>query len=245
VNYPTFEPVAFPESAEIRAMLHRFPEAQEALFVSGVAKEFDYGNYHADNGLSLIGSDRGRLVRFASGGLADAIGIDPDTGGVVYVVNVQEAPTAFVNSSLPQFTRTLKAIIERFPYYDRSASDEEIDSVSHSLESIINNIDPPALLDNRYWSTFISDCEIGDLATEVLSTRRRVKFPTQWRMEAGTLAEGRRRATVETATSRQHTGGLQSRWEKCRASTQRDLTRPTSRTSSSTGAREMSSSCKG
>jgi hypothetical protein len=165
-NYPTFELVVFPESAEIRPLLDRFPDAQDALFVSGVPKEFIYHCYHADEALNLIQADRGRLIRFASAGLADAICGDPGTGEVVYVVNVRGAPTSFVNSSLPQFTRTVKAVVERFPYYGRDASDDEIDSASQSLQSIIHNIDPAAMIPDRYWSTFIDDVEIGDLSTE-------------------------------------------------------------------------------
>jgi hypothetical protein len=165
-SYPTFEPVVFCESAEIRARLDRLPEAQDALFVSGLPKEFFYHDYHADDALALVQTDRGRLIRFASSGLADAIGIDPRTGEVVYVVNVRGAPTGFVNSSLPQFTRTVKEVIERFPYYAAHAPDDEIESASNSLQSIIRSIDPTALVPGRFWSTFIADVEIGDLSTE-------------------------------------------------------------------------------
>lgn len=44
-------------------LLDRFPDAQDALFVSGVPKEFIYHRYHADQALNLIQADPGRLSR--------------------------------------------------------------------------------------------------------------------------------------------------------------------------------------
>jgi SUKH-4 immunity protein len=167
MRYPTLELVIFPDDTKIRTPLHRLPEVRDALFVTGIPKEFAYHDYKADDVLTfVVHGGRGRLIRFGSSELTDAVCVDPSTGEVVVVIHFPAAPPGFVNSSMPQFTRTMSEVIERFPYYSADASDEEIASASQSLQTIIRNIDPPALIPGRYWSTFIADVEIGDLSTE-------------------------------------------------------------------------------
>jgi SUKH-4 immunity protein len=166
-RYPNVDLVVFPEDSKMRALLGRLPEAQDALFVTGIPKEFFYHEYKADDVLTfVVHGGRGRLIRFGSSELTDAVCVDPNTGEVVVVIHAPAATPGFVNSSVPQFTRTMSEVIERFPYYSADATDEEIASASESLQTIIRNIDPPALIPGRYWSTFIADVEIGDLSTE-------------------------------------------------------------------------------
>jgi hypothetical protein len=71
----------------------------------------------------------------------------------------------------------VKAAIDRFPYYDNDASDEEINATAEELQAIIGSIDPEAIVPDRYWSAFIDDARIGDLSTEgILSVLERTQF---------------------------------------------------------------------
>ena len=83
-RYPNLDLAVFPEDTKIRTLLRRLPEAQDALFVTGMPKEFFYHEYKADDVLTfVVHGGRGRLIRFGSSQLIDAVCIDPSTGEVV------------------------------------------------------------------------------------------------------------------------------------------------------------------
>jgi hypothetical protein len=56
--------------------------------------------------------------------------------------------------------------LARFPYYDEDAEFDEIDAVARDLADLIRGIDPEAMADDRFWSTFVDDVEMGDFATQ-------------------------------------------------------------------------------
>lgn len=139
------------------------------MFIDGVPACFIGRMYSADSGVSILeraGDEP--ILRFGSSGLSDAIGVDLATGQVVDVINARGCPLLFVNASVEQFTRTVRTLIERFPYYDRDASDAEMETVANELLEIVRRIDPEAAIPDRYWSTFVDDVAIGDLSTEAV-----------------------------------------------------------------------------
>ena len=164
--WPTFELFLFPE-AELAGLVDAIPEVQSALCHDGVPRTFFGQRYKASEHLTgLIANDGRHVVRFGSEGLASAICVDP-TRGEVLAIHAPNIDPRFVNSSLPQFTQTAKAAIERFPYYDRDASDDVVEQVGRDLASIIGAIDSRALTPDCFWATFVEDVAyLRDFATE-------------------------------------------------------------------------------
>jgi hypothetical protein len=163
---PHADLVVFPESTEVRAMLYRFPETQHLLFSEGIPRKCLDTLYSAAQEITIVEiPPLGRLLRFGgSSHFSDGLFIRPDTGEVVDIA--QGRFRSFVNSSLEQFGHTVTAVMERFPFYSRSAEDENNDAAARDLSEIIRRIDPPAMLDNCFWSGFTDDVSIGDYATE-------------------------------------------------------------------------------
>ena len=158
------EPAAEPTA--MRDLLDRVPLVRQALLVDGVPRAF-IGRYTADSAVTIVErGDGAPLLRFGSGASSQAIGVDISTGHVVRVSAARGSRLLFVNTSIGQFTQTVKALIERFPYYDADATGEETDAVAAELLEIIEGIDPEAGVPDRFWSTLADDAAIGDLTTE-------------------------------------------------------------------------------
>jgi len=168
---PQYESRVFPGPGALSELLRPWPSVRRALFADGVPKSFFGHRYRADPDVTLLDRPDGRaIVRFGSSGLADAIGIDLATGHVVEQINAPGLPLPFVNTSIGQFTQTVKAVIDRFPYYGQDADDTEMQAAAADLRDIIRRIDPAAIVPDRYWSTLADDAENGDLSTgEVLA----------------------------------------------------------------------------
>lgn len=167
---PSIDLIVFAESADVRAMLERLPEVQRMLFSTGLPRNFLGPLYSAADRLEIIDvSPLGRLIRFGSSShFSDGLFIDPSTGEIIDVTRCEVR--SFVNSSLEQFGQTVTAVVERFPFYSRGSdfdvNDEEVAAAVRDLSAIIGRIDPPAMVRDRYWSTFVDDVAIGDYATE-------------------------------------------------------------------------------
>jgi len=165
----SYQSQVFGESSTIGRLIENFPAIRHALFVEGVPKGFIGRRYTADSRLTSLETEgHSRVLRFGSSGLTGVVGIELSSGHVVEIVKPQHPVSLFVNTSIVQFTETVKAVINRFPYYDSDSDEEEIGSVAHELMEIIGRIDPEAVVPDRYWSTFIDDIEIGDLSTEAI-----------------------------------------------------------------------------
>jgi hypothetical protein len=134
-----------------------------------VPKNFIGRRYTADSSLILLERQGDEtILRFGSSGLSDAIGVDLSTGHVIEVLNARGSPLLFVNTSIEQFKQTIKAVVDRFPYYGQDATNEEIEAAAADLRDIIRRIDSAAIIPDRYWSTFADDVELGDLSTEAI-----------------------------------------------------------------------------
>jgi hypothetical protein len=164
-----FELHVFAEPETMADLLKDVPSVRHALFVVGVPKGFIGRRYAVDSNVTLLAREGSApLVRFGSSGLADAMCVDIMTEHVIEIINAPASEPLFVNTSIEQFTRTVKAVVDRFPYYVQEASDDEIILVAGELLDIIRSIDPEAAVPNRYWSTFVDDVQIGDLSTEAI-----------------------------------------------------------------------------
>lgn len=121
------------------------------------------------------------LVRFGACRLWGALCLDPATGAVIDIWDYDqpafprgERPEwreGLTNSSIDKFIETAKAVTDRFPYYGRWAFETddgyaEVENAYRDLVRIITEIDPPAAIPDRFWSTFTDDVMIGDFATE-------------------------------------------------------------------------------
>lgn len=192
-RWPHFELVTFSEPTGI-------PFGWDKELVSkGVPKDL-FGIYTAAHELTLLEiPDYGPLVCFTSTLLYDRLCQDPHTGAIVYVAymppnTANKVHPAFVvglpglvNSSLDQFIASVRAVLERFPFYSRepgegegddledSASeraraeqhDNEVDRAAEDLMEILRSIDRAAVADETtFWRSFVFDVQMGDFPTE-------------------------------------------------------------------------------
>ena len=165
----SFESHVFTESEAMTVLLDDAPSVRHALFVIGVPKGFIGRRYAADPGVTpLVREGSDPLLRFGSCGLADAMCVDLVTEHVVEIINAARSAPLFVNTSIEQFTQTVKALVDRFLYYGHEATGDEMDIVAGELLNVIRSIDPEAAVPDRYWSTFVDDVQIGDLSTEAI-----------------------------------------------------------------------------
>ncbi len=108
--------------------------------------------------------EHGGLIQFGQLMHDDPVCVDPTTGQVLEIT--RQGTVLFVNSSIAAFTETVRAVVERFPYHDEDAEFDEIHAVARDLADLIRGIDPEAMADDRFWSTFVDDVEMGDFATQ-------------------------------------------------------------------------------
>ena len=166
-DYPRFATRVFPESPEIAKLVAGLPSASRALFQRGIPETLLGGRYHADPDLTVLTrGERAPVLRFGTSGLSQAIGIDLATGEVVAVADVSSRPAILVNTTAGTFTSTVQAMIARFPYYAKDASDEEIDRAAEELRELIRSIDEKAAVPGCYWPAFADDVRMGDFNTE-------------------------------------------------------------------------------
>jgi hypothetical protein len=148
-------------------LMRELPSVRRALFIDGVPEKFLAQGYRADSTVVLLEREDGRkILRFGTSGLSDAFGMDLATGNIVEEINARSFPLVFVNTSIDKFVLTVRAVADRFPYYGQGATDGEITFAAADLRGIIKDIDPPAMIADRFWSTFADDVENGDMSTE-------------------------------------------------------------------------------
>jgi len=175
VEAPRFETRVFAESPQVVGLIAHLPEVRRALFETGIPKGLLGGRYLADPELTVLAREGlASVVRFGTSGRTDAIGVAVDSGNVVDIIDVPWVPANFVNTTVGLFTRTVQALVERFPYYSKDAEWVEIDSVCVELRKIIRSIDAGAVMPDYYWPTFVDDVQMGDFSTEdILMWQRR------------------------------------------------------------------------
>lgn len=107
------------------------------------------------------------LVRFGSTILEGSMALDPRNGEVVQLVG-PSAKRLFVDKSIGAFTVVVREVSRAFPFYPEGAPDREIKAAAERIDEIIRRIDPAAVVPDRYWSTFLDDMLLGDLATDAV-----------------------------------------------------------------------------
>ena len=133
-------------------------------------KAWFYAGYHAARELRAVEVPLlGRLIRFATSGLGASLLVEPVLGEVLFLVSVRGAVPSFVSSSLEQFTRTARAVVDRYPYYSLTSSADELIDAATDVARIIEAIDAPAMKPDLYWSTFVDDMRAGAFASEILT----------------------------------------------------------------------------
>lgn len=150
------------------------------LLERGVPKDMlEY--YRAASELTLldIPGDR-QFVRFGLLGYSDQVGLDPHTGEVVALLDLRgggrEWAVRRINSSLEQFTTSVGAVLNRYPF-DSSQADEEsddsylertraeLDRAVGDLKKALSAIDPAAMDDpDGFWMAFLDDVQMGDFS---------------------------------------------------------------------------------
>ncbi|MFJ8020381.1 SUKH-4 family immunity protein [Streptomyces sp. NPDC096311] len=104
------------------------------------------------------------LVAFGRSGLLGRICVDTSTGEVVHIPKVESAKVTHVNKDIHAFTRCVSAVIDRFPFYQEDAEEEEFERVADELRDIIVRIDETALVHNGFWDGVCEDVAMGDYA---------------------------------------------------------------------------------
>jgi hypothetical protein len=161
-EWPTFEMVTFDPSRGTQGL-----PADSALFTEGVPKELFAPLYSAAGSLSAVDvAGRGRLACFGVNGSSHLMCLDPSSGEVVEVPRTSGAGPAPVNSSLGQFTESVRAVLARFPFYVADSELEEREAVAEELTATLTSIDSRAFSPDGFWETFIDDLTIGDYSTE-------------------------------------------------------------------------------
>jgi hypothetical protein len=142
-------------------------EVRDTLMRAGPPKRSLGRLYWASTELASVEiPPRGRLIRFGHSGIASGIHLDPSTGEVLVVLDHAGAVPQLVNSTLAQFTDTVRTVIDMFPYYDRDGRLDEREAAAKRLAGAIRRIDPVAMNPDSFWGTFVDDVAIGDFATE-------------------------------------------------------------------------------
>lgn len=183
-RWPRFELVTFPEPTGVPY------EAARMLVARGVPRSL-FGLYRAASELTLFEDPgRGQLVCFGTAGLNGLVCLDPHTGQVVDLIYVPVAtanvragvlrPAWLVNSSLEQFSESVRVVLNRFPFdsvsmkgtLDLDGSDwddlhNEWNHAADEMEEALRAIDPAAVADpNGFWMTFLDlDVRSGDYMT--------------------------------------------------------------------------------
>ena len=162
----SFETRLFPESEQVVELLGDLPAVRRSLFETGVPAHL-FNRYLADLGLSiLVPQENVPLVRFGTSGLVQAVGVDVRSGRVLAVLYPELEPTILVNSTIDHFSRTVRALVDRFPYYSRDADWSEIDLACAHLSEAVRSIDEVAGAPGCYWPGFIDDVQMGVFSTE-------------------------------------------------------------------------------
>lgn len=121
--------------------------------------------YRAASTLTRITSlGHGNFVRFGSTGLFGSILLDTVAGAVVK--RERDAnDVSRVSSSLPDFVAIVRAVIERFSFYDSDSDHGEWMAAARDIEGIVRAIDSGSFNQDGFWETLVNDIEIGDFST--------------------------------------------------------------------------------
>jgi hypothetical protein len=139
----------------------------EVLTREGIPKEFFGARFRATRKLEPIETSSGTYICFGTSGYGVRICLDPRSGEVIQLVGSEHLRT-FVNTSLRQFVKTIQAVLARFPFHGTDATPDDINAAARGVAAIISDVDAPAMIPDRFWSTMIDDIKMGDFDLEVL-----------------------------------------------------------------------------
>lgn len=176
-GWPRYEPMVFSTAVNVSS------KNLDTLNQAGLPKRFLGGGTTLEEPLGVDVPGLGYLIKFAQGYL-QGFYYEPATGGVWWTYDRPGPEPRLVNSSLEQFTRTVQAIIDAFPFSEgvdkeiedrRWDDDERItteerdiaqrNATAAKLRDRIREIDPAAMAPHSFWEDFTTDVEIGDYAT--------------------------------------------------------------------------------
>src|SRR5262249_36690079 len=157
--------VSFPPAEVEPFQLSR--DQTEVLTGEGIPKDFFGELFRATHNLEPIETSTGTYICFGTSGYGVRICLDPRSGEVVQLVGSEHLRN-FVNTSLRQFVKTIKAVLARFPFHGTDATSDDINAAARDVAAIISDVDPPAMIPDRFWSTLVDDIKMGDFDLEVL-----------------------------------------------------------------------------
>ena len=168
-SWPRYEPVVFTTAIDVS------PEDIDTLNRARLPRRFLGGDMAVDAPVGVDVPGRGYLIRFTAG-RGGGFYFSPSTGEVLYIDDRPEFGSNLVNSTLEQFTNTVKALIEAFPYYaDFGVDPNEVDvdtlvdmyeASAARLAALIGEIDPAALTPETFWDDFLVAVVHGNYSTE-------------------------------------------------------------------------------
>ncbi|MFD7614364.1 SUKH-4 family immunity protein [Streptomyces sp. NPDC059828] len=127
------------------------------------------GGYRASNYLQRVTiAGHGECIRFGSVGAFGSILLDPVDGRIVESGSGLSEVT-LVNSSLDCFTTSVKALINRFPFYSVDSDPDDWERAARDIEDSLRRIDSDAYTEGSFWYELRWSISIGDFATEDLT----------------------------------------------------------------------------
>jgi len=140
------------------------PATARERLLKGVPKDL-VGTYRVAERATLVAAD---LVCFGESGPDGRICLEVPGGAVVRVWDHNPSVRRLVNSDLGLFSSCVKAVIERFPFYQQDSELEQWTAAANDIRTIVADIDPPAIADTGFWESFTDDIEMGDYSTEAI-----------------------------------------------------------------------------
>jgi hypothetical protein len=158
--------------------------------------------FHAANEQGVLATpEDGQFICFGTTGLFGKMCLDPRSGAVVEIacapargadrVGTVVGHPDFVNSSVAQFTASVRAVFARFPFDSGHTEDDqdggscaedwaradkldqEWDQAVEDLTEVLRRIDPAAMADeDTYWRTFLDGEQMGDFETSKILGNR-------------------------------------------------------------------------
>ena len=143
------------------------PARAAALLTAGVPAGLVGDHYTAlEQAAVLAGGD---LIAFVEAGGIGRVCLEAGTERIILAAAGDPDDRELINTGLDLFTRSVEAVLVRFPFYADGASPEEIDRVADDIEAALTAIDPPAMAEVGFWYEFVSDVRSGDYTTEELT----------------------------------------------------------------------------
>ena len=143
------------------------PARAAALLTVGVPAALLGDHYTAlEQAAVLAGGD---LIAFGESGGIGRICLETGTDRVVLLAAGDPDDRALVNTRFDLFTRSVEAVLGRFPFYADGAPPDEIDRAADEVAAALTAIDPPAMAEVSFWYELVSDVRSGDYTTEELT----------------------------------------------------------------------------